>query len=117
LNSPQRLVDCDTFNETEIIYEEVEVSLNDTVTVVLCSNPTTGFEWLETARISNPPVLLQTGHTFLDPEDNPMLPGAAGMEQWTFQPTNKGMTFVYMDYSQPGGEQKAWTYTLLVTVK
>jgi hypothetical protein len=29
------------------------------------------------------------------------------------------MTFVYMDYSQPwdGGEEKAWTYTLLVTVK
>jgi inhibitor of cysteine peptidase len=119
-DSTQRFVDCDTFSETEIVYEEVEISLDDTLTVVLCSNPTTGFQWLETARISNPGTIIQTDHTFIEPDDeNPVLPGAAGMEQWTFQPVNKGMTFVYMDYSQPweGGEEKAWTYTLLVTVK
>jgi inhibitor of cysteine peptidase len=120
LDPTHRFVDCDTFNETEIIYEEVEISLDDTLTVTLCSNPTTGFKWLETARISNPATIIQTGHTYISPEDeNPVLPGAAGVEQWTFQPVNKGMTFIYMDYNQPweGGEQKAWTYTVLITVK
>ncbi len=120
LDSTQRLVNCDTFAGTEVVYEEVEIAVDDTLAVALCSNSTTGLEWLETAQISNPTVLIQTGHSFIDPEDeNSVLPSATGMEQWTFQPTNKGMTFLYMDYSQPweGGTKKAWTYTLLVTVE
>ena len=118
-DSMKRLVNCDTLNEREIIYEEVVITLDDTLTVALCSNPTSGFEWLKMARISNPSVVIQTDHNLLSTEATNGVSHGADMEQWTFKPINKGMTFVYMDYSQPwdGGEKKAWTYTLLVTVK
>lgn len=108
---------CDDFMESTSIEEQVEVAADGTITVTLCSNATTGFEWTESASISDRVVVGQTSHEFTPPSGN--VPGAAGEETWTFKALQKGTAEVSMEYSQPwdGGLKGEWTFTLEVTVK
>ena len=115
-------VDIDDFMEQKHISKEVEVAVDGSLTVTLCSNPTTGFLWSESADISDQTVLEQTGHEYIAPEgegDEPPAPGTAGKEVWTFTALKKGMTEVSMEYGRPweGGEKAEWTFVLTVVVK
>ena len=109
-------ISCDEFNESpHSIRNEFEVEIGDKITVKLCSNPTTGFQWkYET---TGEAALMEEDHDFEEPEGD--VPGAAGIELWTFEAVEKGITEVHMEYSRPweGGEQGEWTYTMIVTVK
>jgi len=112
---------CDDFYERQAISKEVEVAVDGSLTVTLCSNPSTGFEW-ESARISDQTVLQQVDHKFEAPEatgDGPPPPGAPGKEVWTFQALKKGESTISMEYSRPweGGEKAEWTFVLTVVVK
>jgi len=103
------------------ISQEVEVAVDGSLTVTLCSNPSTGFEW-ESARISNQTVLQQVDHKFEAPEytgDGPPPPGSPGKEVWTFKALKEGKSTISMEYSRPweGGEKAAWTFVLTVVVK
>jgi len=115
--SPAIDVSCDDFTDLQHISQEVEVTVDDPFTVTLCSNATTGFQWTESAQISDPTVLQQTNHEFVPPEGDVL--GAPGKEVWTFQALKEGECTVSMEYSQPweGGEEAAWTFNLTVTVK
>jgi len=110
-------VSCDDFTKQHNITKEVKVAVGDSFTVTLCSNPTTGFEWSESAQISNQHVLEQTAHEFTPPEGD--TPGAAGEETWIFEALEKGTTEVTMEYSRlwEGGEKGEWTFVLTVVVK
>lgn len=113
-------VSCDDFYQQQHITEEIEINADDSLTVTLCSNPTTGFQWSESAQISDQSVLEQVSHAFIAAEDEPPPPpGTPGQEVWTFQALQKGTTTVTMEYSRPweGGEKGEWTYTLTVRVK
>jgi len=115
-------VDIDDFMEQKHISQEVEVAVDDLLTVTLCSNPTTGFIWSESAEISDQTVLQQTAHEFIAPEgegDEPPAPGTAGKEVWTFKALKKGTTEVSMEYSRSWeeGEKAEWTFVLTVVVK
>jgi len=109
-------VSCDDFMKDKHIAKEVQVPADGSLTVTLCSNPTTGFEW-ESAEITDQAVLQQTDHKFVPPEGD--VPGAAGQEVWTFKPLKKGTSTVSMEYSRPweGGEKGEWTFNLTVVVK
>jgi len=115
--SPPIDVSCDDFTDLQHISQEVEVTVDDSFTVTLCSNATTGFQWTESAQISDPTVLQQTNHEFVPPEGDVL--GAPGKEVWTFQTLKEGECTVSMEYSQPweGGEEAVWTFNLTVTVK
>ena len=109
-------ISCDEFNENpHSIRNEFQVEIGDKITVKLCSNPTTGFQWKY--EIIGDIVLKEEDHDFEEPESN--VPGAAGIEVWTFEAVEKGTTVVRMVYSQPweGGEKAVWTYTIAVTVE
>lgn len=108
---------CDDFAQKPNATSEISVSKGETVTVILCSNGSTGFSWNETAQIENTGVLKQTGHEVIAPEKS--MPGAAGQEKWTFEAVGKGTSTVHMEYSRPweGGEKGEWTFTLAVNVK
>ena len=113
-------VSCDDFYQQNHISKEVAVAVGGTVTVTLCSNPSTGFIWSETAQISDQSVLQQTDHKLVMPESEPPPPpGTPGQEVWTFQALNKGTSTVSVEYSRPweGGEKGEWTFVLTVTVK
>jgi len=115
-------VSCDDFMNAQHISKEVEVNVGDALTVVLCSNPTTGFRWSESAIISNQTVIEQTGHEFVSPEAKGNIspaPGTPGQEIWTFKALEEGESAISMEYSRPweGGEKGEWTFVLTVTVK
>ena len=113
---------CDDFMKLQHISKEVEVADGGSLAVTLCSNPTTGFQWSESAQISDQTILQQTGHNFVAPEakgDKPPAPGTPGQETWTFKALEKGTSIISMEYSRPweGGEKGEWTFNLTVVVK
>ena len=111
-------ISCDEFIEDQHFTWEVQgISAGDSVVVTLCSNPTTGFQWTESARISNETALKQTDHGFVPPNGD--VPGAAGKEIWTFKALKKGTTEISMEYSQPweGGEKAEWTFVATIVVE
>jgi len=111
---------CDEFYNNHHISKAIEVNSGERLTVVLCSNPTTGFQWSEEAEISDSAVLKQEVHEFVGPESEPPPPpGTPGVEAWTFQTLKKGTSTVSMEYSRPweGGEKGEWTFILTVTAK
>ena len=109
-------ISCDQFQDSHHSRNEIELGVGDTVTIDLCSNPTTGFQWEENPDISDSAILEQTSHEFIPPGTN--VPGQAGREVWVFKTLKKGVSTVSFEYSQPweGGEKGEWTYTLTITV-
>ena len=101
----------------QAIDRKLKVTIGDSFTVTLCSNPTTGFEW-EEAVISDSSVLIETGREFQAPGAGAS-EGAAGKEVWTFEAVKRGTSTVSMAYSRPweGGEKGVWTFTLAVVVE
>lgn len=119
----EALVDIsyDEFAANNQITRDVEVKVGDSFTIALSSNRTTGFEWSETATISDTSVLKQTDHKFVPPkgkDGKPPVVGASGKEIWTFEALKAGTSTVSMEYGQPweGGEKGTWAFTLNVTV-
>ncbi len=113
-------VSCDDFMKLKHISQEVEVAVDGSLTVTLCSNPTTGFQWVESAQISDQTVLQQTDHKWVVPESEPPPPpGTPSQQVWTFKALKKGTSTISMEYSRPweGGEKGEWTFVLTVTVK
>ena len=110
-------ISCDDFRAQEQISKEINVAAGNTFTVSLCSNATTGFEWSESAQISDSSVVQQTAHEFVEPDTS--LAGAPGKEVWTFKALKKGTSKISMEYSRPweGGEKGVWTFDLTVVVK
>ena len=108
-------ISCDQFTENpNWVISSMLVNTEDTITVELCSNATTGFEWDYVMTTDS--VLKEEAHEFVAPNDD--LPGAAGKEIWTFEAVEKGTTEIQMEYSQPweGGLKAEWTCTLTITV-
>ena len=110
---------CDDFTKTHNITKEVQVNAGDSVNVTLCSNPSTGSSWSESAKISDQTVLQQTDHKFIAPEAKPPLVGAPGKEVWTFKTLKPGKSTVSVEYGQPwqGGQKAAWTFVLTVVAE
>jgi len=113
-------VTCDEFAKSPNIERTINATVGGSLTVTLCSNPTTGFRWSEQATIGDPDVLYQKSHRFIEPQakDQPIA-GAPGAEEWVFTLNKTGTTTISMEYSRPweGGEKGAWTFKLTVVVK
>jgi inhibitor of cysteine peptidase len=113
-------VSCDEFYEQNHISQMLEVQAGETFAVKLCSNPSTGFEWLEQAQISNSAVVKQDNYEFIGPESEPPPPpGTPGQAVWTFKALKEGSSTINLEYSRPweGGEKQEWTCTVEVVVK
>ena len=120
MENPAVDVSCDDFMKLQRISKEIEVAVDGSFTVTLCSNPTTGFQW-ESANISDQTVLEETSHRFVSPEENetPPPPGTAGQEVWTFKPLKAGESTISIEYSQSweGGEKAVWIFALNVSIE
>jgi len=110
-------ISCDDFRAQQHISKEVTAAVGDSFTVALCSNATTGFQWSESAQISDSTVVQQTDHKFVSPDTE--LVGAPGKEVWTFKGLKKGTSTISLEYSRPweGGEKGEWALNLNVVVK
>jgi len=95
----------------------VYLRIGGELTVILCSNPSTGFSWPESAQISDQAVLVQIDHKWLPPAND--LIGADNQQVWTFETLNVGSSTIYLEYSQSweSGIKAVWTFRLTVVVK
>lgn len=111
-------ISCDQFMENQHFTWEANASPGDSVVVTLCSNPTTGYRWSESAQVSDKAVLRQTGHEY-EPAEEENIVGGAGKEVWTFKALGEGTATVSMEYSRPGedGDKGHWTFTATITVE
>jgi len=112
-------VSCDEFSTNPHITGEVHIPVDGTVTLTVCSNPTTGFEWEQ--KVFCPllgSILTKVDHSFIGPEETGKV-GVPGQEVWTFKAVGRGTAAVSLDYSQSweGGEKGVWTYTLTIVVE
>ena len=108
-------ISCDQFNEnSNYVVSETVVDVGDKFILKLCSNITTGFEWEYV--MTSDDVVKVADRSFEEPEGD--MPGAAGVEVWTFEAVEKGTTEIQMEYSQPweGGIKGEWTCTTIITV-
>ena len=107
---------CNDFMNQPHITDEFTLQAGKGVTVILCSNQTTGFKWNEEAQISDTSVLEQVKHEYMAPSGNKV--GAAGTEKFTFRALKQGTATVSLEYSRDweGGEKAEWTCTLTITV-
>ena len=81
----------------------IQVAAGRTFTLVLPSNPTTGYSW----RLLNAPrssVVRLVGSEYR-PSPSPTL-GSGGEEHWTLQPVKSGSTYLKMDYVRSGKDHK-----------
>lgn len=104
------------------ITQEIELNSGETLTIILGSNPSTGFSWNEQAQIGDSDILEQLDHTVTPREGiggAAPLPGAAGKETWNLRALKAGTTTITLSYSRPweGGEQGEWTLQLTAVVK
>jgi len=111
-------ISCDEFGAQKNISREVGISHPGSQIVILCANPTTGFQWTESAQISDPTVIYQDEYNFVSPDEEDVV-GASGKDVWTFKTLKPGTSTISLDYSRPweGGEKGEWTFTLVVTVE
>lgn len=117
----QVIVTDEDFNGSAAIIKQIEVKDGDTITLVLDSNATTGFSWIEQAAISDTDILTQTSHQYIEPitnNDTPVV-GAGGTEEWIFKANQAGTVKVNLSYDRPweGGEKGVRTIELTVVVK
>jgi inhibitor of cysteine peptidase len=109
-------VGCDDFatedNASVLVGRTVALKSGTQVDVVLCSNPSTGFEW-QAAAIDSARLRL-VGHHFTVTSD---LVGAPGTETWSFRVVGSGKGHGVLVYSQPWeGGQKAVEVFVLTTL-
>jgi predicted secreted protein len=107
-------ISCEKFNAAQHYMSEFEAEVDTVITVSLCSNPSTGYEW--ECEITGEDVLEETGHDYVPPEGEAV--GAPGMDVWTFKAIGEGEAEVRLEYSQPweDGDKEERTYTFTVTV-
>ena len=103
-------VTCDDFAQEQQIVAGAKTPLpvGKSFTVGLCSDPSTGFQWLESATISDQTVLQQTAHKQV-----------SGLEIWTFKALSQGNATVFMECtsSLQGAEEVQRTFLLTVVVR
>ena len=116
-------VSCDDFYENQNISDEIEVSSGGTITITLCSNPSTGLQWEPTICCPYLSIFLaEVDHKFIPPEETgnmPPAPGTPGKEIWVYKAYNEGSATISLDYRRPGetSERGEWTYKVIVNVK
>ena len=85
------------------------------LTVTLGSNPTTGYQWLEEAKISDETIIRQVSHKFVGPGiDKP--PGTPGEEVWIFKALRKGTVTILLEYCR-WNDAGLWAVFITANIK
>jgi len=110
----------DDFTAQNNIVKDIELARSGSLNVSLGSNPSTGYQWGDTA-ISDTAVVTQASQNYVEPQaagSEPVV-GAAGKDVRVFNAKEAGTATVKISYSRPweGGEKDTYTLTINVTVK
>ena len=102
---------CDEFSEQATISKEVEVALDGLLTVYLCSDPATAFEW--DWRITGPGIVDEVDLASESPEGDV---GDAGMDVRTFKAGKKGNTTLVLEQVRPSEPEEKGSLRLNLSV-
>lgn len=100
------------------VARQVRIAKGSSLSVLLFSNPESGFEWDE-PEVSNESVLTVIEKTYRFQDDSPPTPPLTPRQDiWTFEARSEGSCTVTTAYSQPheDGRKGVWTVTLQVAV-
>jgi inhibitor of cysteine peptidase len=95
----------------------IEVSAGREFTIILESNPTTGYQWAIVGELDQRVVeFVKTEYTSTS---DPNLVGGGGMDVWTFKSVKTGETQITLGYYPPSNEpvEPHQTMTFTVVVK
>lgn len=116
---PSLTVDCAAF-ETEgangaPVQREIEAGINQTVTITLCANPSTGFSW--EGPVGDGDAVVEVVERAIH-QTIGGAPGEASEETFTFRTVSTGTAVLHFTYSQPwdGGTKGAWLLDVTTTV-
>jgi len=107
-------------HETIVKYEDDSgstciMNYDDTLQVVLTSNPTTGYEWKVDSLDKT--VLKITGKTYIPDKVPPGTAGAGGKTIFYFTAAEKGSTPLKLIYHRPFEKHKDPVKTFVISVK
>lgn len=99
----------------------INVKQNQTFTITLQSNPTTGYSWKWDANKFDRNLVSLVNHKYVAPDNKKMI-GAPGYEMWTFQakPGNYRVTqvgHIVMEYQRPWEKMPGAKKTFIVHIK
>jgi len=87
---------------------QVEISVGDSLTITLPSDPRTGYSW--SSWVSDEIILEQSDNKYIGRL------GAGGKEIWTFKALMEGTCTIEMDYRPPQEEDATPAQTFALTV-
>lgn len=93
----------------------IEVQAGETFTIVLASNPSTGYHWDFTGELDREIV------EFVSNEyeaEEPAMPGSGGVDVWKFKAVSAGQTEITLGSFPPGADvtepEETVTFTIIV---
>ena len=93
--SPEPTMNKKTYLDPQ---DPIRAAIGDEFTIILKSNPTTGYSW----RFTEPPdetIITLVNSTFQPPQTR--LKGAGGEQLWTFRAVGEGKTTISLEYVRP----------------
>ena len=79
------------------------IGMNDTLTIELKSNPTTGYVWSIDNKIK-PKVIQELSHEFVKNNKTMNMVGAGGFDHWKFSPLKTGEVYLHFIYAREDGK-------------
>ncbi len=79
------------------------IGMNDTLTIELKSNPTTGYVWSIDNKIK-PKVIQELNHEFVKNNKTTDMVGAGGFDHWKFLPLKTGEVYLHFIYMREDGK-------------
>ena len=79
------------------------IGMNDTLTIELKSNPTTGYVWSIDNKIK-PKVIQELSHEFVKNNKTMNMVGAGGFDHWKFLPLKTGEVYLHFIYAREDGK-------------
>jgi inhibitor of cysteine peptidase len=96
-----------TINKKNTAYTDpektIQCSVDEEFSIVLDSNPTTGYQW-QLARPTDEKTLNLIDKKYKAPK--PQLAGAGGQEVWSFKALSAGKTTIVFEYRRPWEKEK-----------
>ncbi len=121
-------VECNEFNQMSNISRQIEMGVGDLLSVVLCSNPSTGHSWSDCASISDQSVIQQVsyecgiqgddGNKIVKAEGvNYVLPpGEPSAQSWVFRAIREGTSTIKLEYRSWAGGYVTKTFIVTAVV-
>ncbi len=91
----------------------IQVTVGEEFSIILVSNPTTGYSWRFAAPLDNK-LLKLTEDKFIPPDN--LRKGAPGEQLWTFRRVGDGSTTISLEYLRPWEKGKPPAHTIIFTV-